>query len=58
LASVHRISICLNWQILYEDLASQPSESLWKLNATFLQIGNLIIPKSNDWLLRPSEILR
>jgi hypothetical protein len=42
--------------ILYESLTNQPQESLWKLNATFLQIGNLTIPQSNDWIFCVSDV--
>jgi hypothetical protein len=39
----------LNLVIVYENVTTAGSELLSNLNATFLQIGNITAPLSNDW---------
>jgi hypothetical protein len=41
----------LNLVIVYENVTTQGSELLSNLNATFLQIGNITVPLSNEWTI-------
>jgi hypothetical protein len=42
--------------ILYESVTMENTESLSKLNTTFLQIGNLTVPPSDDWMFCVSGV--
>jgi hypothetical protein len=46
----------LNLVIVYWNVTSEESELLSKLNTTLLQIGNVTIPQSSDWMVCVSGV--